>query len=154
MATQIQELTKIGTDLGYKGNELQAFVREQQALARDEREKERILEKEKAEEETRRAELKAKLVELDHERELAIIEKQKLEISERGKKDAAEIELKKIMAQSEIGGVLTESESIHGEEDDTTMLDGWHNPEDQNFLHLMKRTILIRTYIDSSNTLS
>ena len=127
MATQIQELTKIGTDLGYKGNELQAFVREQQALARDEREKERILEKEKAEEETRRAELKAKLVELDHERELAIIEKQKLEISERGKKDAAEIELKKIMAQSEIGGVLTESESIHGEEDDTTMLGGWHN---------------------------
>jgi len=39
MSIQMQELLKIGTELGYKGNELQAFVREQQASARDERKK-------------------------------------------------------------------------------------------------------------------
>ena len=136
MSGQMQELIKIGTDLGYKGNELQAFVKEQQALAREEREKERTFEKEKvellaraeqekAEEETRRVELKAKL---DHERELAILEKQKLEISERGKKEVAELELKKIIAQSEVGG-LTESGSTHEDDEEysTTVSVGWHN---------------------------
>lgn len=48
MSTQMQELIKIGTELGYKGSELQAFVKEQQTLARDEREKERAFEKEKS----------------------------------------------------------------------------------------------------------
>lgn len=48
MAAQIQEWIKIGTDLGLKENELQVFVKEQQTMAREEREKERTLEKEKA----------------------------------------------------------------------------------------------------------
>ena len=39
MAAQIQEWIKIGTDLGLKENELQVFVKEQQTMAREEREK-------------------------------------------------------------------------------------------------------------------
>ena len=54
MAAQIQEWIKIGTDLGLKENELQVFVKEQQTMAREEREKERTVEKEKAQEETKR----------------------------------------------------------------------------------------------------
>ena len=45
MSAQMQELIKIVTDIGYKGNELKGFVKELQALARDEREKERTFKK-------------------------------------------------------------------------------------------------------------
>lgn len=39
IAAQIHEWIKIGTDLGLKENELQVFVKEQQTMAREEREK-------------------------------------------------------------------------------------------------------------------
>jgi len=130
MSSQMQELMKIRTELGYKGLELQAFVKEQQAIARDEREKERALEKEKAElqaniekvqEETKRAELQASIekekANLNHEKELALIEKQKIEILEKGKKDATELEIKMIMTKSEIEETKSENSSIHEDED-------------------------------------
>ena len=66
MSAHMLELIKIGNELGCKGNELQVFVKEHQALARYERRGERAFEKGKVElvakvvrkrteEETRRA---------------------------------------------------------------------------------------------------
>lgn len=142
MTTLMEQWIKIGTDLGYKGTELQAFVKEQQAIARDERDKERTREKERAEEEmrrteeetrraaeeTKRAEEETKRVEINarvetdkarlaNEKELAIIEKQKLEIQEKAKRDALELEVKRMMAGAEIHGNTDDTGSEAGAEE-------------------------------------
>jgi len=54
-----------------------------------------------------------------HEKEMAIIEKQKIEIMERGKKDVVELEIKKLVTKSDIEDSKSESSSVHGDEDYT-----------------------------------
>jgi hypothetical protein len=163
MATQMQEWLKIGNELGYKGTELQTFVKEQQTIARDEREKERAFEKEKTELEKEKAEIAAKLekekAELIHEREMAIIEKQRLEVAEKGKRDIAELEIKMMKAKSQLDELKEESGRYMKKR---RILEPLHqvygtvevNLGDRNCLHLMTRTTLIHTYIDLSNMLN
>ena len=114
----LQELTKVGNDLGLKGIELQEFVKEQQTIARNEREKERAFEKEKAE---IAAKTELEKAGLNHAKGMAIIEKQRLEITEKGKIDAAEIDLKKKTTEQleyEMAkeGSVHETEGNHGED--------------------------------------
>ncbi len=68
MAT-VQELKKVGEEMGLKGSELKDFVQEQQALAREEREKERVeKENERVEKEKERVEKENERIEKEHER--------------------------------------------------------------------------------------
>ena len=71
----IQELVVTGEKLGLKGDALHAFVKEQQEITRQERQKERDIEKERQEVEKRRLESKDKEREMDEKLQQAKIAK-------------------------------------------------------------------------------
>ena len=81
MAT-IQELTAIGKDLGLSGDNLVSFVKDQQALAREERAQQRAFEKEMRQRETDDKEKQRQ----------AEAERERLQADERDRQRAAEIE--------------------------------------------------------------
>jgi hypothetical protein len=98
MTTQMQEWVKLGTEIGYKGADLQAFIKEQQAITRDDREKEREFEKIRKTEEEETKRVAARLL---HEKELAIIEKEKMIKLEEAKEREREMEKEKMIKLEE-----------------------------------------------------
>ena len=94
----IERLTKQGKDLGYEGETLQTFVKEQQIELRDERKAMREVERERreAERESREAENAKRKAEAKLERERreadAKLEREKLELMERIEAQKREIE--------------------------------------------------------------
>ena len=112
----IERLTKQGKDLGYKGETLQTFVKEQQIELRDERKAMREAEHESREAENAKCEAEAKL---EHEKLLGIIEAQKCEAAreargaETAKHEAeAKIEYDKREAEAKIEHDKREAEEL------------------------------------------
>ena len=87
----IERLTKQGKDLGYEGEKLQTFVKEQQIELRDERKAMREAERERREAENAKREAEAKL-ERERREADAKIEREKLELMERIEAQKREIE--------------------------------------------------------------
>ena len=87
----IERLTKQGKDLGYEGETLQTFVKEQQIELRDERKAMREAEREKREAENAKREAQAKL-ETEKCKAEAKIEHEKLELKREIEKEAREAE--------------------------------------------------------------
>ena len=87
----IERLTKQGKDLGYKGETLQTFVKEQQIELRDERKAMREAERERREAENAKREAEAKLERERCEAD-AKLEREKLELMERIEAKKREIE--------------------------------------------------------------
>ena len=87
----IERLTKQGKDLGYEGETLQTFVKEQQIELRDERKAMREAEREKREAENAKREAEAKL-ERERREADAKLEREKLELMERIEAQKREIE--------------------------------------------------------------
>ena len=87
----IERLTKQGKDLGYEGETLQTFVKEQQIELRDERKAMREAERERREAEIAKREAEAKL-ERERREADAKLEREKLEIMERIEAQKREIE--------------------------------------------------------------
>ena len=81
----LQKLSEIGTSLGYEGEALRDFIKEQQALQRDERQKQREREREKENLELQKQKLeqeqdeRQKQREREREKENVELQKQKLE---------------------------------------------------------------------------
>ena len=96
----IERLTKQGKDLGYEGETLQAFVKEQQIELRDERKAMRETERERreAERESREAENAKREAESKTEREKANIERENREAEAKLERKKLEL-LEKIEAQ-------------------------------------------------------
>ena len=91
--SSLQELTQTGKDLGYTGEALQNFVKEQQDMARAERQLERELAKAKLEEQAKQAQLDrdARQVEREEREQRLLKEREKqLEIEEREKQERRE----------------------------------------------------------------
>ena len=87
----IERLTKQGKDLGYEGETLQTFVKEQQIELRDERKAMREAERESREAENAKREAEAKL-ERERREADAKLEREKLELMERIEAQKREIE--------------------------------------------------------------
>ena len=87
----IERLTKQGKDLGYEGETLQTFVKEQQIELRDERKAMREAERERREAENAKHEAEAKL-ERERREADAKLEREKLELMERIEAQKREIE--------------------------------------------------------------
>ena len=87
----IERLTKQGKDLGYEGETLQTFVKEQQIELRDERKAMREAERERREAENAKREAEAKL-ERERREADAKLEREKLELMERIEAQKREIE--------------------------------------------------------------
>ena len=87
----IERLTKQGKDLGYEGETLQTFVKEQQIELRDERKAMREAERERLEAENAKREAEAKL-ERERREADAKLEREKLELMERIEAQKREIE--------------------------------------------------------------
>ena len=87
----IERLTKQGKDLGYEGETLQTFVKEQQIELRDERKAMREAERERREAENAKREAEAKL-ERERREADAKLEREKLELTERIEAQKREIE--------------------------------------------------------------
>ena len=64
MATSVQTLKDLGEQMGLKGTDLKDFIKEQQELERDERNKQREYEKEKEQREFEKAKLEADKVQI------------------------------------------------------------------------------------------
>ncbi|XP_053393296.1 calponin homology domain-containing protein DDB_G0272472-like isoform X1 [Mercenaria mercenaria] len=123
--TSVVELTKVGKELGYEGEELRNFVKEEQARERDERhsrleaEKDRLelearLQKEKIEYE-RQSSLEAEKERLEAERvrlELeARLQKEKIEYERKLEQDKLEMEKDKLMLARKLETEKEEAES-------------------------------------------
>ena len=100
----IERLTKQGKDLGYEGETLQTFVKEQQIELRDERKAMREAERERreAERESREAENAKREAEAKTEREKANIERENREAEAKLEREKLEL-LEKIEAQKREG---------------------------------------------------
>ena len=94
----IERLTKQGKDLGYEGETLQTFVKEQQIELRDERKAMREAERERreAERESREAENAKREAEAKTEREKANIEREKANIERENREAEAKLEREKL----------------------------------------------------------
>ena len=105
MAT-IAELVQQGKDLGYTGDTLKDFVTSQQAIARDERAKEREVEKAKYESEIekvrRKLELEKAKLDMEKEMEGMRLELEKAKIDRQRQSEAMEMELAKAKLSSEV----------------------------------------------------
>ena len=126
----IERLTKQGKDLGYEGETLQTFVKEQQIELRDERKAMREAEREKGEAENAKREAEAKLERERREAE-AKLEREKLELMERievqkreiekeareAARDAREAETAKREAEAKIECDKREAEELFKRED-------------------------------------
>ena len=116
MTTQMQEWVKVGKEIGYKEAEIQAFVKEQQDIAREERNREREeREKEREREERTKRKIEEEETErvklrLAHEKELALI-------AERGKKVEAEVEMARLQVVNE-NDVKDDVKSNHSSDED------------------------------------
>ena len=92
----IERLTKQGKDLGYEGETLQTFVKEQQIELRDERKAMHKAERERREAETVKREAEAKIEREKHEAEEKL-EPEKLELMERIDAKNAKLRRKRVM---------------------------------------------------------
>ena len=93
----IERLTKQGTDLGYEGETLQTFVKEQQIELRDERKAMREAERERHEAENAKREAEAKTV-----REKANIERENREAEAKTEREKANIERENREAEAKL----------------------------------------------------
>ena len=100
----IERLTKQGKDLGYEGETLQTFVKEQQIELRDERKAMREAERERreAERESREAENAKREAEAKTEREKANIERENREAEAKTEREKANIERENREAEAKL----------------------------------------------------